>query len=83
VKVYVKAREATDNNIIRCMRIACWMTKATVTHTEYVILIVSTVILVPQTRLNTTSIFLVSCTVVIRYMAEGGNLVLHVIHAAY
>ena len=40
MKVYVKAREATDNNIIRCMRIACWMTKATVTHTEYVILIV-------------------------------------------
>jgi len=32
-------RQATDGNIIRRMRIACWMTKATDTHSEYVILI--------------------------------------------
>jgi len=25
-------RQATDDNIIRCMRIACWITKATNTH---------------------------------------------------
>ena len=32
--------QATDGNIIRRMRIACWITKATNTHSEYVILIV-------------------------------------------
>jgi hypothetical protein len=30
---------STDDNIIRCMRFACWITKATDTHSEYVILI--------------------------------------------
>ena len=37
---YGKARQATYDNIIRCMRIASWITKATDTHSEYVILIV-------------------------------------------
>jgi hypothetical protein len=32
------ARQATDN-IIQRMRFACWITKATDSHTEYVILI--------------------------------------------
>jgi hypothetical protein len=39
VENYGEAREATDDNIIRRMRIACWLTKATDTHSEYVILI--------------------------------------------
>jgi len=34
------ARQATDDNIIRRMRIACWMTKATDTHSDYIILTV-------------------------------------------
>ena len=34
------AGQATDDNIIRRMRIACWMPKATNTHSECVILIV-------------------------------------------
>jgi hypothetical protein len=33
------ARQATDDNIIRRMRFACWITKATDTQSEYVILI--------------------------------------------
>ena len=33
-----RARQATDDNIIRRMRFACWITKATDTHSEYVIL---------------------------------------------
>jgi hypothetical protein len=37
MKKYGTARQATDDNII--LRIAWWMTKATVTHPEYVILI--------------------------------------------
>jgi hypothetical protein len=33
------ARQATDDNITRRMRIACWISKATNTHSEHVILI--------------------------------------------
>jgi hypothetical protein len=33
------ARQATDDNITRRTRIACWITKATDTHSEYVIFI--------------------------------------------
>ena len=33
-------RQATDDNIIQSMHIACWIPKATGTHSEYVILIV-------------------------------------------
>ena len=36
---YCTVRQATDDNITRRMRFACWITKATDTHSEYVILI--------------------------------------------
>jgi len=36
---YGRARRATDDNIIRRMRCACWITKATSAHSEYVMLI--------------------------------------------
>jgi hypothetical protein len=36
---YGRAGQATDDNIIRRMRIACWVTKDTNTDSEYVILI--------------------------------------------
>jgi hypothetical protein len=39
VEIYGRAREATDDNIIRRMRFACWITKVTDTHSEYVIFI--------------------------------------------
>jgi hypothetical protein len=39
VEKYGIARQATDDNIIRRMRFACWITKATDTHSEYVIFI--------------------------------------------
>jgi hypothetical protein len=39
VEKYGRARQATDDNIIRRMRIAYWITKATDTHSEYGILI--------------------------------------------
>jgi hypothetical protein len=41
VEKYGRARQATDDNIIRRMRFACWITKATDTHSQYVILIPS------------------------------------------
>ena len=34
------ASQTTDDNIIRRIRIACWIAKATGTHSDYVILIV-------------------------------------------
>jgi hypothetical protein len=37
VEKYGTARQATDDNIIRRMRFACWVTKVTGTHSEYVI----------------------------------------------
>jgi hypothetical protein len=33
------ARNAADESVVQSMHIACWITKATNTHTEYVILI--------------------------------------------
>jgi hypothetical protein len=39
VDKYGTARHATDNNIVRRMRFACWITKAADTLSEYVILI--------------------------------------------
>ena len=39
VENYGTARRTTEDNIIRCMRIACWINKATDTHSEYVLLI--------------------------------------------
>jgi hypothetical protein len=38
IEKYWTAEEATDDNIIRRERFPCWITKATNTHTEYVIL---------------------------------------------
>jgi hypothetical protein len=40
VEKYGRGRQATDDDIIRRMRISCWITKATDTHSEYVILII-------------------------------------------
>jgi hypothetical protein len=47
-KKHGRARQAIDDNIIRRMRFACWITKATNTHSEYVILIAFP----PQQRLR-------------------------------
>jgi hypothetical protein len=38
VEKYDTAEQATDDNVNRHMHIACWITKATDTHSEYVIL---------------------------------------------
>jgi hypothetical protein len=35
----LRVRQATDDNIIRRMRFGCWITKATDTHSEYLILV--------------------------------------------
>jgi hypothetical protein len=38
-KSFVEPGQATEDDIVRRMRIACWITKATNTHSEYVTLI--------------------------------------------
>ena len=39
IEKYCRARQTTDDNIKQRMRFACWIPKATDTHSEYVILI--------------------------------------------
>ena len=39
VEKYGGAGQATGDNRTRCMHFACWITEATVAHSEYVILI--------------------------------------------
>ena len=38
VEKYGTTRQATDDNMVQCMHFACWITKATDTHSECVIL---------------------------------------------
>jgi hypothetical protein len=54
VKKYGRARQATDDNIIRRMRFACWITKATDTICNTYCF--STAIIVTRTHLNVTFI---------------------------
>jgi hypothetical protein len=42
MKKYGSAGQVTDDNIIRRMRFACWVTKDTAIHSEYVIFIAFT-----------------------------------------
>jgi hypothetical protein len=53
VEKYGTAGQATDYNIIWRLRFACWITKATDTHSEYVLLIV-TIKMVTRTRFDVT-----------------------------
>jgi hypothetical protein len=39
VEIHVTAGQATDDNIIRAMRFACWITKVTNTNSDYIILV--------------------------------------------
>jgi len=53
VEKYGRDGQATNDRSIRLMRFACWVTKATNAHSEYVILnCVSTAKMVKRTRLN-------------------------------
>ena len=54
-KKYCTDWQAADDNKLRRIRIACWITQATNTHSEYVILIpFSTAAMVIGTRINIT-----------------------------
>jgi len=55
-KILLQPGQGTDGNIIRPIRIACWITKATNTHSEYVILIAFILqqCFFPRTRLGIT-----------------------------
>jgi hypothetical protein len=57
-KKHGKARQATDDNTLRRIRFACWTTKATDTHSEYVKLIAFT----RQPQLCERALMLILCT---------------------
>jgi len=38
---YGRVRHATCDSVRRCVRYACWITKATDTHSEHIILMLS------------------------------------------
>ena len=62
-----RARHATDDNITRCMRFACWITEATDTHTQNMYTYCfSTTKIVTRTRLSVTLYIysLSSCTLI-------------------
>jgi hypothetical protein len=44
VEKYCRAGQVTDDNVILCMLLACWITNATNTYLEYVILSLPTVV---------------------------------------
>jgi hypothetical protein len=54
VERYSRDRQATDVNIIRRVDFACWVTKATDTHSEYAIIIIAffSAGMVRQTRIG-------------------------------
>jgi hypothetical protein len=52
VEKYGTARQVADDNIIRRMRFACWITKATDTHSEFVTIMTFTATMVTRTRFN-------------------------------
>jgi hypothetical protein len=70
VEKYSTAGKGTDDNIIQSMRFACWISKATNTHSEYSILaafswqngyaqlfpcyVIRILLVLPQTRFNMT-----------------------------
>ena len=61
-KIYGRTRQATDDSVIQRMRFAYWITRATNTHLQYVILIAfSTVTMGARTSFIVTSIHTVHC----------------------
>jgi hypothetical protein len=54
VQKHDTAGQATDDDITRRMRFACWISKATDTHREYVILICVSAIMVARKRFDIT-----------------------------
>ena len=63
VEKYGRARQATDENRIRGMRFACWITKATNIHSEYNAYCFSTAKIVTRTLLSITiCVHFLSCT---------------------
>ena len=71
VRKFNTAREGTNDNIIRRMRSSCWITKATHTHSKYVILIAfPPQECHPQTRLIVTeyTYIYISCLIIVYYI---------------
>jgi len=68
VEKYGRTRQTAYDNVIRRMRFACWITKATDTHSEFVILYYFYAAkMVTRTRLSVTFIHFPSCNLQPQY----------------
>jgi hypothetical protein len=70
VEKYGTARQATDDNIIRCVRFACWIIKATDTVIMYNTYCFSTETMVTRTRLNVT-LYVHCCLFIFQFFIEA------------
>jgi hypothetical protein len=64
------AGQATDDNIVRCMRVACRILETTDTHSEFVMLIVFQLQQRLQERASVLRSLYVTCLVVIRILEK-------------
>jgi len=73
---YGAAGQATEDNIMQRMRIACWITKATDIHSEYVILIAFffAATVVTRTRLSIPGHFILLDFIVLVVFVESCKL---------
>ena len=72
---YGTTRQATDGNIIRRMRVACWIPKARDTHTHIICnAFFSAATMVTRTRLNVTFI---RTLLVLFNLKPGGTYINH------
>jgi hypothetical protein len=69
VEKYGTAGQATYGNIIWRMRFACWITKATGTHSEYLTHCFPTAAMVTRTRLIVRFMY-IACRVTVRCMCQ-------------
>jgi hypothetical protein len=67
VERYGKARQATDENVIRRMRFACWITEATSTHSEYVTLIAFPLQQLLRENASMLRLYVLACLVTFRF----------------
>ena len=52
MKRYGRTRLVTDENVMWCMRFACWKTKAADKHSEYLIVLISTATVFKRMRFS-------------------------------
>jgi hypothetical protein len=70
VEKYGRAGQTTEDNILWSRRVACWITKATKTRSEYVIAYCCSTAIVTRTCRNVMSVRTLSVVVYVIYTTE-------------